>query len=317
MYNYILKTYNLCTQGPKHIAKALHFISFHILKGYEEIVMQPFISKTSWLFSTTPLFHTLHWTPWIWEKYKSYKFLLKFFQKYNWLSNILSNFIIIRQGTAQGRGSRQTSRRNRGRNGGRQVQRENGERSILIVRNMPRTRGISQRRSAALATRCTMHILTHNRNGCWGRSSQQLTRFGNRVVLGSYKVGNPRILTHPLMLLSPMLPEDILLNIFNRIQVQERPDRHQIVWRNIICDCWRFHYGQAGGYCGRPVTGYCTGRNLRIHFAAGMSKPERKAAGIMQALDLTEATEGDGYVIFRRSFHGDSSSSNDRRSAPR
>jgi hypothetical protein len=88
-----------------------------------------------------------------------------------------------------------------------------------------------------------MSILTQNRNGRGGRSSQQFTKFGSHVVLGSYKVGDPRILAHPLMLLSPVLLEDILLNVFNLIQVQERLDRHRIVRRNINCDCWRFPYG--------------------------------------------------------------------------
>jgi hypothetical protein len=116
-----------------------------------------------------------------------------------------------------------------------------------------------------------MHTLTQIRNGCGRRSSQQLTRFGNCVVLGSYEVSDPRILAHPLMLLSPVLLEDILLNIFNHIQLQQRQDRHRIVQRNTSCDCWRFPYGQPGGYCSRPVIGYRIGRNLRIYFDAGMS----------------------------------------------
>jgi hypothetical protein len=49
----------------------------------------------------------------------------------------------------------------------------------------------------------------------------------------------------------------------------------------------------------------------------GMSQPERKAARIMRAVDFTEAAEGDGYAIFGGSFHGDSLSSNNGRSAPR
>jgi hypothetical protein len=48
-----------------------------------------------------------------------------------------------------------------------------------------------------------------------------------------------------------------------------------------------------------------------------MSKPEREATHIMQALDLIEATKGDGYAISRRSFHGDSSLFDDGRSTPR
>jgi hypothetical protein len=48
----------------------------------------------------------------------------------------------------------------------------------------------------------------------------------------------------------------------------------------------------------------------------GMSQPERKAARIMRAVDFTEAAEGDGYAIFGGSFHGDSLSSNNGRSAP-
>jgi hypothetical protein len=56
---------------------------------------------------------------------------------------------------------------------------------------------------------------------------------------------------------------------------------------------------------------------LRIHFDAGISQLEREAARIVQAVDFTEAVEGDGYVISGGSFHGDSSSSDDGRSALR
>jgi hypothetical protein len=181
---------------------------------------------------------------------------------------------------------------------------------------MLRGSNISQRQSAAPARRPNMHILTQTRNGHGHGNSQQLTRFGNRVVLGSYEVSDSRILAHPLMVLSPLLPEDILLNIFNRLQPQHKENRHRIARRNTSCDCWRFRYGQPGGYCGRPITGYRTDRNLRMHFDASMSQPERKAAQIMQAVDFIEAAEGDGYAICGGSFHGDSSSSDNGRSTP-
>jgi hypothetical protein len=48
-----------------------------------------------------------------------------------------------------------------------------------------------------------------------------------------------------------------------------------------------------------------------------MSQLEREAVRIMQAMDFIEAAEGDGYAISGGSFHGDSSSSDDGRSAPR
>jgi hypothetical protein len=74
-----------------------------------------------------------------------------------------------------------------------------------------------------------MQTLTQTRNGRGCGISQQLTRFGNHVILGSYEVSDPRILAHPLMVLSPLLPEDILLNIFNRLQPRHRENRHRIV----------------------------------------------------------------------------------------
>jgi hypothetical protein len=104
------------------------------------------------------------------------------------------------------------------------------------------------------------------------------------------------------MVLSPLLPQDILLNIFKRLQPRHRENRHQIARRNISCDCWRFRYGQPGGYCVQPVTRYRTGRNLRIHFDTGLSQLERETARIIQAVDFTEAAKGDGYAIFRGSF---------------
>jgi hypothetical protein len=186
-----------------------------------------------------------------------------------------------------------------------------------VRRNMPRRSGISRRQSATPVKRRNIYALTQTRNGRGCRNSQQVTTFGNRIVLGSYEVSDPRILAHPLMVLSPLLLEDIFLNIFNRLQPRHRENRHRIVRRNSSCDCWRFRYGQPGGYCNRPIIGYRTGRNLRIHFDAGMSQPEREAAQIMQAVDFTKVAEGDGYAIFGGLFHGDSSSSNNGRSAPR
>jgi hypothetical protein len=41
----------------------------------------------------------------------------------------------------------------------------------------------------------------------------------------------------------------------------------------------------------------------------GLTNPEKEAAHIRQALDLTEAAGRDGYAIFRESIHGDLSKS--------
>jgi hypothetical protein len=131
------------------------------------------------------------------------------------------------------------------------------------------------------------------------------------VVVGSYPVTDRRIRNHPIAVLSIVLPEDILLNIFERITVHRRNDRHRIVRRERNCDRSKFPYERPGGYCGRPVIGYQTGRNLRIHFTIGLTAAEREAARIMQALDMAEASKGDGYAILGASFYGDSSSSND------
>jgi hypothetical protein len=94
-------------------------------------------------------------------------------------------------------------------------------------------------------------------------------------------------------------------------------ERYTIIRRNQNCDCIRFPYGLGIGFCGRPVTGYRTGRNLKIHFTSSLTNPEREVACIKQILDLTEAAKGDGYAISGGSIHGDSSSSNDVRSRPR
>jgi hypothetical protein len=49
----------------------------------------------------------------------------------------------------------------------------------------------------------------------------------------------------------------------------------------------------------------------------GLTNPEKEAAHIRQALDLTEAAGRDGYAIFRESIHGDLSSSDDASSKSR
>jgi hypothetical protein len=131
------------------------------------------------------------------------------------------------------------------------------------------------------------------------------------MVVGSYPVIDWRIRDHLVAVLSIVLLEDLLLNIFERITVQWRDDRHRIVRRERNCDYAKFSYGRPGGYCGRPVTGYRTRRDLRIHFTAGLTAAEKEAARIMQAVDMAEASEGDGYTILGASFYGDSSSSND------
>jgi hypothetical protein len=98
---------------------------------------------------------------------------------------------MVQPGPTRGRGRGGTCRTNRGRSGGRQTQRKNGERSIQVHHNMPRRSGISRRQSVALAKRHNMHTLIQTQNGRGCRNSQQLTRFGNCVVLGSYEVSDP------------------------------------------------------------------------------------------------------------------------------
>jgi hypothetical protein len=56
---------------------------------------------------------------------------------------------------------------------------------------------------------------------------------------------------------------------------------------------------------------------LRIHFIIGLTEAEREVAHIMQALDMAEASEGDGYAISGALFYDDSSSSDDARLNPR
>jgi hypothetical protein len=70
------------------------------------------------------------------------------------------------------------------------------------------------------------------------------------VVVGSYPVTDQRIRDHPVAVLSIVLPEDLLLNIFERITVQRRDDRHRIAQRERNCDCAKFPYRRPGGYCG-------------------------------------------------------------------
>ena len=83
---------------------------------------------------------------------------------------------------------------------------------------------------------------------------------------------------------------------------------------NQNCDCIRFSYGLETGFCGRPVIGYRTRRNLRIHIIACLTNPKREAARIMQAVDLTEAAERNRYAISGGSMHGDSLSLNNAHS---
>jgi hypothetical protein len=41
---------------------------------------------------------------------------------------------------------------------------------------------------------------------------------------------------------------------------------------------------------------------LRVHFTIGLTNPKREVAWIIQALDLTKETKGDGYAISKGSF---------------
>jgi hypothetical protein len=224
----------------------------------------------------------------------------------------------------RGRGNGPTGNTGRGRSGGRQSEREVGGQRSQEIEVIPRGRGLRTQELAAPINRQIRRRLTNHRDWRCGRPSLRITQVGNHVVVGSYPVIDRRIRDHPLAVLSIVLPEDILLNIFERttvqriddITVQRRHDRHRIVRRERNCDCDRFPYGRPGGYCGRPVIGYRTGRNLRIHFTARSTAPEREAARIMQALDMAEASEGDGYAISGGSFYGDSSLSDDAHSNP-
>jgi hypothetical protein len=98
-----------------------------------------------------------------------------------------------------------------------------------------------------------------------------------------------------------------LQHILNHVQLQRRQEQQAIIRMNQNCDCIRFPYG----FCGRPVTGYQTRWNLRIHIIACLTNPKREAARIMQAIDLTEVAEGNRYAISRGSMHGDSLSLDD------
>jgi hypothetical protein len=98
---------------------------------------------------------------------------------------------MVQPGPARGRGRRGTCRTNRGRSGGRQTQRKNGERSIQVHHNMPRGRGISRRQSIASVRRRNLYTLIQTRTGHGRGNSQQVTTFGNRVVLGSYNISDP------------------------------------------------------------------------------------------------------------------------------
>jgi hypothetical protein len=119
-----------------------------------------------------------------------------------------------------------------------------------------------------------------------------------------------------MMQFSTILPQDILRHILDHVQLQRRQEQQAIIRRNQNCNYIRFPYRLGTGFCGQPVTRYWTGRNLRIHLTVGLTNLEREAARIMQALDLTEAAEGDGYAISRGSILGDSSSSDDACSSP-
>jgi hypothetical protein len=68
------------------------------------------------------------------------------------------------------------------------------------------------------------------------------------VVVALYPVKDQRIRDHLVAVLSIVLPEDILLNIFECITVHRRDDRHWIVQRERNYDYSRFPYGQPGGY---------------------------------------------------------------------
>jgi hypothetical protein len=52
------------------------------------------------------------------------------------------------------------------------------------------------------------------------------------------------------------------------------------------------------GYYGWLVRRNWVARNLRIYFTAVLTNPERKAARIIQALDLMEAPKKEGYMPF-------------------
>jgi hypothetical protein len=223
--------------------------------------------------------------------------------------------------SSRGRGSRGRSRGNeatgntgRGRSGGRQSEQGPGRQRSQAIQLNSIGRGLRIQELATPINRQIRGRLTTHRDWRCGRPSLRITQIGNHVVVGSYLVIDRRIRDHPVAVLSIMLPEDLLLNIFECITIQRRDDRHQIVRRKRNCDYARFPYRRPGGYCGRPVTGYRTRRDLRIHFTAELTAAEREATRIMQAVDVAEASEGDGYAILGASFYGDSSSSDDARS---
>jgi hypothetical protein len=145
------------------------------------------------------------------------------------------SFIIHLTRHARGRGRENTFSKRR------QGKREDKDRSLLPIQVMYKERGTQRQWSPSLITRQNLRWLTYHQYGPWSRSSQQIIRFGNCSIVGSYEVTNPQILAQSVMQLFVLLLEEILRNILNQIELQQTQERQAIIRKNTNCNCDDFH----------------------------------------------------------------------------
>lgn len=123
----------------------------------------------------------------------------------------------------------------------RQGKREDKDRSLLPIQAMYKERGTQRQWNPSIVTRQNLRQLTYHQYGPWSRSSQQITRFGNCSIVGSYEVTDLQILAQSVMQLFALLLEEILRNILNQIELQQMQEQQAIIWRNTDCNCDNFH----------------------------------------------------------------------------